>query len=150
MFSWLRALATKRFAQQTSDRVQFDWNDVYDKYAAALQKSGSVPVRDISELPYPKEAIKAVLLAKLKRETDAQGREALRTGYLLLADFQEMTDKERLSIYAAANVGLPESTVDGLQRQAQLIIDSSALLHAVLARSEQERARLRDELRRLQ
>ena len=46
-------------------------------------------LRNARELPYPKEIIKKALLMAIKLTENIQMREQLKSGYLMLADFQE-------------------------------------------------------------
>jgi hypothetical protein len=60
-------------------------------YGAVLGKHTPAPVVDVSELPYPKDAIKRAILTQLAEISDPRLqklREHLKSGYLLLAGFQ--------------------------------------------------------------
>ena len=64
----------------------------------AILASGPVPgtVADISELPFPKETIKQALLLLLRAKGDSKLREHLKSGFMLLADWQPGVGPVRL------------------------------------------------------
>ena len=57
-------------------------------YGAVLGE-GNLGPRDVSELPASKDEIDAALIAAMSVTPDGPVREQLRTGYMLLADFQD-------------------------------------------------------------
>ena len=81
--------------------IEYDAGDVIEKYGAILAKprKGSLSlITDVSELPYPKHVIKAVLRGALQRFTDEV--ENLKIAYISLANFQELTEEERSALAA--------------------------------------------------
>jgi hypothetical protein len=68
-----------------------DAEKIVQDYGAAwrsVARPGNV-VRDIRNLPHPKEHIKQALILSLLLNTDPKGREILKVAYILLADWQE-------------------------------------------------------------
>lgn len=64
---------------------------IVQEYGAAL-RSVACPgryVTDVRNLPHPKEHIKQALILALRLNTDPTEREALKIGYISLADWQE-------------------------------------------------------------
>lgn len=95
--------------------VEIDAWDVVRKYGATLRNPPKYSVsllRDVSELPYPKAAIKAVLQDALQRFPPI---DALKTAYISLADFQELTDEETNALAATSGLGLISSSVGCLE-----------------------------------
>jgi hypothetical protein len=77
-------------------RTVYEADDVLRQYLTTLQSGGQGVIRDVSELPYPKEVIKAVLQGIIKRvKDDKQALEMLKSAYVALADFQHLTAEER-------------------------------------------------------
>ncbi len=72
---------------------------VVTAYGAILE-SGPVPgtVADDSELPFPKETIKQALLLLLRTRSDPKLREHLKSGFILLADWQSGVGPVRLGV----------------------------------------------------
>jgi hypothetical protein len=95
--------------------IEIDAWDVVQKYGATLRdppKYSVSLIRDVSELPYPKAAIKAVLKDAFRRFPPI---DALKTAYISLADFQELTDEEANALAATSGLGLINSSADCLE-----------------------------------
>jgi hypothetical protein len=115
--------------------IEIDAWDVVEKYGATLRSPPKYSVsliRDVSELTYPKAAIKAVLQDALQRFPPI---DALKTAYISLADFQELTDEETNALAATSGLGLISSSV--------------ACLEGVYSRREKEQSDLVQELKSL-
>jgi hypothetical protein len=65
-------------------------NVVVAEFGAVLGTRGPAPgcVADVTELPYPKEAIKRAIVVMLTETTDSQLREHLKFAYVSLAGWQ--------------------------------------------------------------
>ncbi len=112
-------------------------------YGALLSEPSALGiVRDIRSLPHPKEGIKAALLTLLPLTEDAQMREHLRSGYVLLADFQPLTDGEVRALQTW-QMALTESP----QKMVKLVGQSSDAALAVQARIAHDAAVLLTELK---
>lgn len=61
---------------------------IADRYDAAIAAPGML--RDLRTLPYPKERIKQALLAAIKLTPAGAAREQLRSGFVMLGDWQDM------------------------------------------------------------
>ena len=61
---------------------------IINDYGAAIEFRKST-FADVSELPYPKPVIKAAMIAAMQIVQDENAREALKTNFVLLADWQE-------------------------------------------------------------
>ena len=66
----------------------------------AILGSGPVPgaVADVSELPFPKEIIKQAVLLLLRTKGDPKLREHLKSGFIMLADWQSGVGPVRLGV----------------------------------------------------
>jgi hypothetical protein len=65
-----------------------DIERIVHAYATAISSRKSL-LSDVSELPYPKPVIKAALIVAIAVTKDAPMREQLKSGYVMLADWQE-------------------------------------------------------------
>jgi hypothetical protein len=104
-------------ATEVEDKAtEIDAWDVVQKYGATLRNPPKYSVsliRDVSELPYPKAAIKAVLQDAFQRFPPT---DALKTAYMSLADFQELTDEETNALAETSGLGLISSQAVCLER----------------------------------
>jgi hypothetical protein len=75
--------------------TQIDAAHVLSSYSAALMQNDKTLVRDLEELPYPKEVIKAVIKHCIRIAGPGEEREFLRSAYVCLADFQVLSVKEK-------------------------------------------------------
>src|SRR5215471_20397846 len=99
---------------------------------------------------HPKEIIKSVLQHCIKTIEGADERTFLRSAYLSLGSYQELTDDERRALSALREVGPPgppESEL--LEEQARRIRDFAIPLQAVMSRLKAETAILAQELKLL-
>ena len=117
-----------------------DW--VLSRYAAALEKTGNRVIRDVSELPYPKELIKSALRHHLKNvnKTDKKAFDALEVAYASLSNFQPLTTEERDAVLIMEGSGAA-SAVERVRH--------GDVYGALRTRCQAERATLLDELRSL-
>jgi hypothetical protein len=75
--------------------TEIDASQVLTSNSALLMQRKEGIVRDIADLPYPKDVIKAVLLHCIRLAAPGNDRQLLRNGYLYLADYQVLTNEER-------------------------------------------------------
>ena len=75
--------------------TQIDAAHVLSSYSEALTQTNKTLVRDLAELPYPKDVIKAVIKHCIKIAGPGEEREFLRNAYVCLADFQDLSPKEK-------------------------------------------------------
>ncbi len=128
-----------RSADDVAARLSATPDEVLGQYVAALENAGDRMIRDISELPYPKDMIKAALRHYLKRmnRTDQKAVEALGVAYVSLSHFQPLTPEEQDAVALMESVHhTPEEKIEG-----------GDLYDAVLARWRADGAALLDELR---
>ena len=85
--------------------VEIDLALVLSAYSATLQQSSKTLVRDIKELPYPKEVIKRVLKHCIKLTAPGSERDFFRGAYVCLADFQALTDDEKAALRGSEQGG---------------------------------------------
>jgi hypothetical protein len=71
------------------EEIIADYGDVLSERSAL----GDV-VRDVRSLPYTKKTIKRALLSAIRGAGDPATKERLKSAYVLLADFQRLTDIE--------------------------------------------------------
>jgi len=129
---------------------EYDARDVLQKFIATLSVPADAVIRDAAELAYPKEVIKSVLQHCIKTIEGADERTFLRSAYLSLGSYQELSDDERMALSALREVGppgLPESELQG--EQARRIRDFVVPLQAVMDRLKAETAILTQELKLL-
>lgn len=88
-------------------------------------------LRSTKELPYPKKIIKSALLMAIKLTEDRQIKEQLKSGYLMLADFQDdLNDKT-----------MPNFTDNG-DSNATKTIANQYLVHFEKIRPSMEKSKL--------
>src|SRR5687767_9194377 len=78
--------------------VKIDLALVLSAYSATLQRPSKTLVRDIKELPYPKEVIKRVLKHCIMLTEPGSERDFFRGAYVCLADFQNLSDEEKAAL----------------------------------------------------
>lgn len=130
-----------RSADDVGARLSAEPDHVLTQYAAALEKTGDRVIRDISELPYPKDMIKSALRHYLRKvnRADQKAVDALEVAYLSLSHFQPLTTEERDAVFSTESVHhTPEEKIEG-----------GDLYGAVLSRWHADAAGLLDELRSL-
>ena len=129
--------------------AEVDARDVLEKYIAAMNAPRRTVIRDISELPYPKEIIEVVVrrCIQMLKPGDKE-RQSLEVAYMTLAAFQPMTDMERKAVATMAEIGEPgEAGSQALLDQAKTISSVYPEYSAVLERYSSDSARLLQELR---
>jgi hypothetical protein len=129
---------------------EYDARDVLQKFIATLSVPADAVIRDAADLAHPKEVIKSVLQHCIKTIEGADERTFLRSAYLSLGSYQELSDDERKALSALRDVGppgLPESELQG--EQARQIRDFAIPLQAVMDRLKAETAILTQELKLL-
>jgi hypothetical protein len=131
--------------------TEIDAAQVLRSYSSTLLEASEEPVRNLEELPYPKEVIKMVLMHCLTLTKPGNDRDFLRKAYVGLADFQSLSESERSSLRNWATV-LEQSnrgvtTNEQLVDAAKSLADSGELAAAVHKRIATEAAVLREELK---
>jgi hypothetical protein len=84
---------------------QYDPRDVLDSYVATLNQTSKCIIRDAGELRYPKDIIKFVLRHCMKTITEVDKQSFLKSAYLSLGNFQELTDEERKAVELLGEIG---------------------------------------------
>jgi hypothetical protein len=128
---------------------EIDAAHILSSYSAAWLKRNDV-VQDVQELPYSKEAIKAVLIHCIKLTEPGTEREFLRNAYVSLADFQPLSDAERGSLKIWERIGRSDPLNLGGEDISKLAKDISNLGKAGQAahkRATEEAAALLEELK---
>jgi hypothetical protein len=85
--------------------VEIDLALVLSAYSAALKQPSKTLIRDIKELPYPKEVIKMVLKHCIKLTEPGTERDFFRGAYVCLADFQNLADAEKAALRGSEQGG---------------------------------------------
>jgi hypothetical protein len=131
-----------RSAADVVARLSAKPDEVLGRYAAALEKTGNRVIRDVSELPYPKDLIKSALRYHLKNvnKTDKKAFDALEVAYVSLSNFQPLTTEERDAVLIMEGSG-DASAVERVRH--------GDVYGALRTRCLAERAALLDELRSL-
>jgi hypothetical protein len=124
--------------------TDYDPRDVLDKYLAELMVQRKLIVRDIAELPYSKDVIKTVLRGCLKGTRDEKTRRSLKSAYIFLASFQELSEPERNAVEAVGDLSAMSSNVS--EERARSIADVSPYLADVLVRFKAEVEQLNGDL----
>ena len=129
-----------RSADEVAVRLSAKPDDVLSQYVAALEKGGDRVIRDISELPHPKDMIKSALRHYLKvNRANQKAMDALEVAYVSLSHFQPLTAEERHAVHMMEIVHhAPDDEIEG-----------GDLYRAVLSRWHADAAALLDELRAL-
>jgi hypothetical protein len=120
-------------------RLSAQPDNVLSQYLTTLEKTGDrVVIRDLSELPYPKNLIKSALRHYLKKvnKADQKAIEALEVAYLSLSHFQPLTPEEQDAVSLMQNVDASDVEIEGAD-----------LYSAVICKWHVESAELLDELR---
>ena len=130
-----------RSAEEVVMRLSAKPDDVLGQYVAALEKTGSrVVIRDLSELPYPKDMIKSALRHYLKKvnRADQKAVDALEVAYVSLSHFQPLTPEERDAVFLMHSLDASDVNIEG-----------GDIYSAVLSRWRADAAALFDEVRSL-
>jgi hypothetical protein len=129
---------------------QYDTRDVLDRYVATLNKPSNSIIRDVGELAHPKDIIKFVLRHCIRTIGETDKQSFLRSAYISLGNFQELSDEERKAVALLGEIGPPAPPGTGLQEeQAKRISDVAAPLQAIMDRLRAEVAVLAQELKSL-
>ena len=70
----------------------YDPREVLEKYVSTISEPTAAIVRDASELTHPRDVIKFVLQHCIRTIDEADKRDFLRSAYLMLGNFQSLTD----------------------------------------------------------
>ena len=128
--------------------AQYDPRDVLDSYVATLNKTSKCVIRDAGELGYPKEIIKYVLRHCMKTITEVDKQSFLKSAYVSLGNFQELSDEERKAVDLLGEIGPLELSGTALQgEQAKRIADLAVPLQAIMDKLRSEVAVLTQELK---
>ncbi len=128
-----------RSAEDVAARLSAKPDEVLRQYVDTLEKTGNRVIRDISELPYPKDMIKAALRHYLKRtnRADQKAVDALELAYVSLSHFQPLTPEEQDAV----------ALMESVHHTPGEKIDGGDLYDAVLSRWHADGAALLDEIR---
>jgi hypothetical protein len=129
-----------RSAAEVVARLSAKPDDVLSQYVATLEKTGNRVIRDLSELPYPKDMIKSALRHYLKKvnRADQKAVDALEVAYVSLSHFQPLTTEERDAVFLMQSLDASDEKIEG-----------GDLYSAVLSRCHADGAALFDEVRLL-
>ena len=98
--------------------------EIITAYGAVLAEPTTIGVRDLRLLPYSKDDIKAALRLAFSVTDDAGMRDALKAGYISLADFQQLTEREARSLQlwnsALAEADLEKAT-ENLAAESEVV-----------------------------
>lgn len=127
---------------------QADVRDVLAKYVALISGPSKALIRDESELPYPKDVIKAVLRRYIQMLKPGDRKlELLRSAYIALANFQSLSRDERQALSALAGIGaMGNASDEALTAQATLLALTGEAQKAVMQRYKEELDSLKREL----
>lgn len=85
---------------------EYDARDVLEKSVAMLGVGLIGEIREVSELPYPKDVIKAVLRHSIELLTSrGREKELLKIACQNIADYQPLTAEERRAVTIMKDVG---------------------------------------------
>ena len=88
----------------SSVMIEVDVVEAMAQYAAVRKKTAGMIVRDAAELPYPKDFLKESFRGLFERAAgNDQLLEACKQGYLGLADFQDLSEEERIALAALSS-----------------------------------------------
>jgi hypothetical protein len=135
---------------ENSTTSKIDARDVIGKYGAVLStlhRHSLSTIHDVSDLPYPKQVIRQVLREALSR-FPADKNEAIKSGYILLAEFQELTAEEKNAL-AISDLSDPGASVDAIREEAKRISSSAVCLERVEGRVQNEQLELVQDLKSL-
>ena len=129
-------------AADVAVRLSAKPDEVLAQYVATLGKTGRRVIRDVSELPYPKDLIKSALRHHLKKvnRVDKKAVEALEVAYVSLSNFQPLTIEQRDAVL------IMEGACDA---QAVERVRHGDVYRALFSRCNADGAALLDELRSL-
>ena len=105
-------------------RLSAQPDDVLSQYLATLEKTGDrVVIKDLSELPYPKDLIKSALRHYLKKvnRADQKAIEALEVAYVSLSHFQPLTPEQRDAAFLMQNLDASDVEIEGADLYSAVI-----------------------------
>lgn len=130
--------------------ADYDVRQVIESYVEALGQPNGTFVRDASELAYSKEVIKYALQFCIRSATADEARAALRSAYISLGNFQQLTAEEKGAVALLSEVGEPAAEGSELQQeQARRLGPVAVPLQAVMDRLKADLAILTQELKEL-
>jgi hypothetical protein len=133
--------------------TEIDAAHVLSSYSSTLTQEKRQLVRDVRELPYPKDVIKLVLKHCIKLAEPGKEREFLRSAYVCLADFQSLSEDEKKSLQVwekTCDQHDPQSmTQQQIMSLAKNLADDGMLATDVHKRIAVESAALLEELKSL-
>ena len=104
MFEFLKRIRTAATPTMSHDEIQ----KIVNAYGDTMGAPGRV-LRDPSKLPYPKARIKQALIAAIRLTPAGADRKQLKSGYVMLGDYQETCKTDRTAaMLADGNVLLEE------------------------------------------
>ena len=131
-----------------------DWDKIIDEYGDLLasQPNTGALVRDATELPYPREIIRAAFLRGLRTETNAQLRGVMKTCFLALAAYQPLSPEERNAVQVWSDFGADPSkmTQEETKALAKRMESVLPVFAAVKKRFEEDSAKFAADLMSLE
>jgi hypothetical protein len=131
--------------------TQIDAAHVLSSYSEALMQTNKTLVRDLEELPYPKELIKAVIRHCMKLAGSGEEQEFLRNAYVCLADFQDLSAEEKALVNSWKSGTSADSDKTNAQQQmsnaAQALEEGGDVATGLGERVTAEAAALAEELK---
>jgi hypothetical protein len=128
--------------------ARYDARDVLNSYLGALNKLDRSSISDVTELAYPKDLIKFVLRHCLKTIEEDDKQSFLKSAYLSLANFHELSDEERMAAKLLSEIGALEDQSEA-EKTARMR-DAATPLWAAIEKYKTEVAILGQELKVLQ
>jgi hypothetical protein len=130
--------------------ANYDPRDVLEKYVSTISRPTAAIVRDASELTHPKDVIKGVLQHCIRTIDEAEKRDFLRNAYLMLGNFQHLTEEERRAVAMLNSVGSPSAEgSEQFNRQARRLNRVAQPLQVVMDKLKADLAILAQELKSL-
>src|SRR5262249_9694115 len=83
---------------------EYDARDVLQSFVVTLRNADETFIRDARALLHPKEVIKSVLQLCIRTIEGADERNFLKSAYLSLGSYQQLTDEERKALAALREV----------------------------------------------
>jgi len=109
---------------KNSNNSQLIASIIVQGYGKVIETARPAPgtVADVNKLPYPKEQIKDALIVALRSADNPQEKEYLKTGYILLADWQEGVGESNIGL-DLSNIDLnqdPNSLIENVQEKSKV------------------------------
>ena len=98
-----------------------DFDKIVDEYSEHLgnQPNTGHMVRDVVDLPYPREMIRSAIKHCMAEEKDPKLLDLYKTCYLALAYYQTLSPSERRAVEAMSDLGQPDMTLEQVKELAQ-------------------------------